>query len=188
MLQDSGNYNNEFIWEWNMVEIYPKVIHHIGVSVSKVDDAVRWYQDMLGFNVIKGPIDIPDDSPSTGIVFSRLFGPKFKKARAAWLSSGNQVGFELFQFIDPKAEERSDSSEYWKIGFSHICITDPNIEELCNMICSSGGEKLGDIQTVDEKKSHRLVYCKDPFDNIIEIFTHSYEQFNANQIENPGYR
>ena len=140
------------MWEWNMVEIYPKVISHIAVSVSNVDDAVRWYRDKLGFNVIKGPIDIPDDSPSTGKVFSHLFGPRFKEARVAWLSSGNQVGFELIQFIDPKAEERSDSSEYWKTGLSHICITDPNIEELCDIIRNSGGQKLGDIQTVDEKK------------------------------------
>jgi catechol 2,3-dioxygenase-like lactoylglutathione lyase family enzyme len=187
MLQDFGNYNNEIIWEWNKGEIYPKVINHIGVSVSNVDDAVCWYRDKLGFNVIRGPIDISDGCCSTGKVFSRLFGQRFKKARAAWLSSGNQVGLELIEFIDPKAEERSDSSEYWKTGFSHICITDPNIEELCKIICNSGGEKLGEIQTVDEKKSRRLVYCKDPFDNITEIFTHSYEQFNANQIETPSH-
>ena len=51
--------------------------------------------------------------------------------RIVWSSSGNQVGFEIFEYIDPKAEGRiNDNYEYWKSGFFHICITDSNIEEL----------------------------------------------------------
>lgn len=55
--------------------------------------------------------------------------------RIVWSSSGNQVGFEIFEYIDPKAERRiNDNFEYWKSGFFHICITDPNIEEYCKKI------------------------------------------------------
>jgi hypothetical protein len=38
--------------------------------------------------------------------------------RIVWSSSGNQVGFEIFEYIDPKAERRiNDNIEYWNSGF-----------------------------------------------------------------------
>jgi hypothetical protein len=38
--------------------------------------------------------------------------------RIVWSSSGNQVGFEIFEYIDPKAERRiNDNFEYWNSGF-----------------------------------------------------------------------
>ena len=62
--------------------------------------------------------------------------------RVVWLSSGNQVGIEIFEYLDPKAERRiNDNYEYWKSGFFHICVTDPNIEELCRRISESGGKQ-----------------------------------------------
>ena len=60
--------------------------------------------------------------------------------KMAWLSSANQVGFEIFEYIDPKAERRLHNFEYWKSGFIHICITDPNIEELCKKISEENNE------------------------------------------------
>jgi hypothetical protein len=34
--------------------------------------------------------------------------------------------FEVFEFVDPKEEQRENNFEYWKTGFFHIGITDPN--------------------------------------------------------------
>jgi hypothetical protein len=31
--------------------------------------------------------------------------------RMAWLSSANQVGFEIFEYIEPKAQRRQDNFE-----------------------------------------------------------------------------
>ena len=35
--------------------------------------------------------------------------------------------------------------EYWKSDFFHICITDPDIEELCKKISGSGSKKRSKI-------------------------------------------
>ena len=48
----------------------------------------------------------------------------------AHLAAANGVGFEIFQLIDPPHERKTQSLEYWKNGFFHICVTDPNVEEL----------------------------------------------------------
>ena len=97
--------------------------------------------------------------------------------RTVWLSSGNQVGIEIFEYLDPKAQRRiNDNFEYWKSGFIHICITDPNIDELCRKISESGGKQRSKIWDISPGKWSKIAFCEDPFGNIIEIYTHSYEQ------------
>jgi hypothetical protein len=48
---------------------------------------------------------------------------------------------DKFEYIEPKAERRTDNFEYWKSGFIHICITDPNIVGLCKKLSEIGGKK-----------------------------------------------
>jgi catechol 2,3-dioxygenase-like lactoylglutathione lyase family enzyme len=44
--------------------VYPKTINHIAISVTNLDKAVKRYQEVFGFTVINGPIEIVvDDSP-----------------------------------------------------------------------------------------------------------------------------
>ena len=44
--------------------VYPKTINHIAISVTNLDKAVKRYQEVFGFNVINGPVEIVvDDSP-----------------------------------------------------------------------------------------------------------------------------
>jgi hypothetical protein len=77
--------------------------------------AVNWYQEVLGFTVINGPVEFEADDSSLGMVVKDIHGPNFKKMRMVWLNSGNQVGIEIFEFLDPKAEKRiNDNFEYWK--------------------------------------------------------------------------
>lgn len=164
-----------------MTKSYPKVINHIGVSVIGLNRAVSWYEEVLGFTVLRRETIKVEDSSLASSNFKTIFGTNFKRVNVVWLSSGNSVGFELFEFEDPEAEQRANNFEYWKSGVFHICITDPNIEMLCKKITDSGGRQLTNILHVNNSKlHHKLAYCQDPFGNIIEIFTHSYEQFIAN--------
>jgi catechol 2,3-dioxygenase-like lactoylglutathione lyase family enzyme len=48
--------------------VYPKTINHIAVSVTNLDKAVKWYQEVIGFNVINGPVEIVADDSSLGMV------------------------------------------------------------------------------------------------------------------------
>jgi catechol 2,3-dioxygenase-like lactoylglutathione lyase family enzyme len=156
--------------------VYPRTINHIAVSVTDLNRAVKWYKEVFGFTVVNGPVEFEADDSSLGIAARDIHGPNFRKMRMVWLSSGNQVGFEMFEYIDPKAERRIDNFEYWKSGFFHICVTDPNIEELCKRISDSGGRQRSRIWDVDPEKGYKIAFCEDPFGNVIEIYTHSYER------------
>jgi hypothetical protein len=69
-------------------------------SAYLISRAIDFYKEVFGFNVIKGPINIMPDTPSIGLICKNIFGPRFKEVKIAWLSSGNNVGLEIFQFID----------------------------------------------------------------------------------------
>ena len=92
------------------------------------------------------------------------------------MAAANGFGLELFQLLDPPHERRERSLEYWKSGFFHICVTDPNIEELASRMASSGGRQRSKVWRIDSTTNdYRLCDRENPFGNIIEIYTHSYE-------------
>ena len=156
--------------------VYPKIINHIAVSVPSLDEAVKWYREVLGFTTVKQTEEFVVDDSLIGMAVKDIHGPRLKKMRMAWLSSANQIGFEIIEYVEPKAERRLDNFEYWKSGFIHICITDPNIEELCKRITESGGKQRSKIWEIVPDKGYKIAFCEDPFGNVIEIYDHSYEQ------------
>jgi hypothetical protein len=54
--------------------------------------------------MIRVPVEFVVDDSLTGKAVRDIHGPNLKKMRMAWLSSGNQVGLEIFEYIEPKAQ------------------------------------------------------------------------------------
>lgn len=87
------------------------------------------------------------------------------------MTSANGIGIEVFASMEPPQshgvlEERS----------IHICITEPDIDGLVARIIATGGRQLSKIwQDRVDQPTYRMAYCTDPFNNVIEIATHSYE-------------
>jgi catechol 2,3-dioxygenase-like lactoylglutathione lyase family enzyme len=45
--------------------VYPKIVNHIGVSVPNLEEAVKWYKDILGFTTVKQTVEfVADDGKS----------------------------------------------------------------------------------------------------------------------------
>ena len=72
--------------------VYPKTINHIAVSVPNLEEAMKWYTEILGFTVIKPPVEIVADDSLIGTAMKDIHGPKLKKMRMAWLSSVQSSG------------------------------------------------------------------------------------------------
>ncbi len=161
--------------------------NHVAVSVTDVAMAMRWYRDVMGMKVLMEPFEISAGNPAEAMsetsdsnlqsLVRAVFGPGIGKFLICHMVSGNGAGIELFQFIEPKAERREDNFEYWKTGFYHIAVTEPRIEELAERIASTEGKKRTGILELDPGSGKKICFCEDPFGNIIEIYSHSYEQF-----------
>jgi len=158
----------------------PKIINHIAISVPDLEEGMKWYQEVMGFTVVRGPAELDINDTWIGNVLRNIFGSKFRRLRIVWMSSGNNIGFEIFQFIEPKQVIKNQQIKYWAGGIIHVAITERNIEDLTKRIVETGGRQLSDICELNPKKHHKLVFCSDPFGNIIEIYSHSFEQFHAN--------
>ncbi|KYG60240.1 lactoylglutathione lyase family protein [Planococcus maritimus] len=153
---------------------YPRSFSHIGLSVPDLDKAVEFYTEVLGWYTIMEPAPVYNDDTAIGQMCRDVFGNDWKEFRIAHLATGDKVGVELFEF--PHNEKPENNFEYWKTGIFHFCIQDPNIEELVEKIKQHGGKQRMPIREYyPDDKPYKMVYVEDPFGNIFEIYTHSYE-------------
>ena len=156
--------------------------NHIGITVPDIDRAVDWYGSVLGFRLIfRQLIEYRPEVPEV----REIFGPKFTRAHQAHLLSANGVGIELFQFLDPPVEAPDESFRYWQTGIFHLCVTEHDLDGLVARIVANGGRQRTKIYAFLPGRPYRLVYCEDPFGNIIEAFSHSYAETFANM---PGWK
>lgn len=151
-------------------------LNHVAITVTDLEQAVKWYQKVLGFRLIGGPVEFVTDASLAGRALKDIYGENLKKMRTSWLLSENNVGLEIIEFVEPKSQRRQDDFKYWKSGIIHICITDPNIEGLCQKISEHGGKQRSDIWEIVPSKGYKIAFCEDPFGNIIEIYSNSYEE------------
>ncbi len=158
---------------------YPRVVNHIGLTVPDIFGAIDWYRDVLGFAHIMGPRLLEASSAATHET-PAIFGPRFRKAYQAHMLAANGVGLELFEFVEPRVERRADNFEYWKVGVFHICITDPDVDALAARIVATGGRQRIPAFEFVPGRPYRLVYCEDPWGNVIELFSHHYAEVFAN--------
>jgi catechol 2,3-dioxygenase-like lactoylglutathione lyase family enzyme len=168
--------------EGNTGRAYPRVITHIGATVADIEKAIRWYQEILGFQLLTGPLNVVADDSHFGQIASDLWGSGFGGGRVAELTGANGVCLELFEFSKPATAVRENNFEYWKTGMNHIAIVDPKIEDLARRIAETGGKCRGRIWTLFPGKPYKIVYCEDPFGNVIEIYSHSTEQTWSNVL------
>jgi catechol 2,3-dioxygenase-like lactoylglutathione lyase family enzyme len=160
--------------------LYPRVITHVGVTVTDIERAIQWYREIFGFQPLAGPVTLVADDSHFGQIATDIFGENFRSCRLAQMSGSNGVCLELFQFDDPQSVARKENFEYWKPGIFHFTIVEPAIEDLVQRIAESGGKARGRVWTLFPDKPYKMAYCEDPFGNIIEIYSHSTEQTWSN--------
>lgn len=81
-----------------------KAINHVAVSVPDLDKAIKWYHEVLGFNVLTEQIEGTSDNSHLGRLLSDIFGAILGLAH---MTFKNEAGFEVFEFIEPKDERPS---------------------------------------------------------------------------------
>lgn len=115
---------------------YPRTFSHIGLSVTDLDAAVKFYTEVMGWYLIMPPTDIQEDDSAIGVMCSDVFGGGWEKFRIAHLSTGDRVGVEIFEF--KAAAKPENNFEYWKTGVFHFCVQDPDVEGLAEKIVAAG--------------------------------------------------
>ncbi|MBY5920655.1 lactoylglutathione lyase family protein [Ferrimonas balearica] len=155
-------------------QTYPRTFSHIGISVPDLEAAVTFYTEVMGWYLIMAPTTIEQDDSAIGVMCDDVFGPGWGSFRIAHLATGDKIGIELFEFRN--AAQPENNFEYWKTGVFHFSVQDPDLEGLVEKILAAGGKQRMPVREYyPGEKPYRMVYMEDPFGNIIEIYSHSYE-------------
>lgn len=117
----------------------------------------------------------------------RIYGESLRRVKIAFLVSGNGVGIEFFEFIDPVMSQKA-TFDYTRGGVFHIALTDPDPDALAAKVLAAGGKQIGPFVepfgSLDE--TDRAVYLMDPWGNTIELLSCSFEQLLANRTRKTG--
>lgn len=156
---------------------YPRNLSHIGISVPDLEKAVKFYTEVMGWYVIMEPSVVEEENDTAiGKMCIDVFGTGWKSFKIAHLSTGDRMGVEMFEFNSSKNLKPKHEFNPYNTGIFHYCVQDPDIEGLIKKIVDHGGKQRMPIREYyPGEKPYRMVYMEDPFGNIIEIYTHSYE-------------
>lgn len=150
-------------------------IAHVGLTVPDLDAAVEWYGKVLGYRPMAPSGELRAGDGLHGAIARDLWKERFTSARLAHLGSSEGGVLELFEFATPEGVSSAEF-EYWRVGWSHICVVDPEIEELVATIVANGGHQISQIWTLFEGLPYRMVYTTDPWGTVVEIYTHSHAE------------
>jgi len=144
-------------------------VAHVGVTVTDLDRAVRWYGDVLGLEPIGAVVEVRAGDGHGGAVAADVFGSGFDRFRQAHLTGANGVALELFEFGAPPDD--------WRAGIFHVCFAVGDVGAVAARI----GRRTSRVWELFPGEPYRTCYCEDPFGNPIELYSHSHERTWANR-------
>jgi len=154
---------------------YPRSFSHIGITIPRINEAVKFYSEVMGWYVIMEPSKIKKETDTAiGRMCIDVFGEEWDEFEIAHMSTSDGIGIELFSF--PHGIKEAPKFNPFNTGLFHFCVQDPKIEELVDKIVSLGGKQRMPIREYyPDKKPYKMCYVEDPFGIVFEIYTHSYE-------------
>lgn len=136
-------------------------INHVSFTVSDLDRSIRFYNGILGLEIINISERLPEFAEkATGIKNAHL--------KIAYLKGGN-CSVELVQYLFPKGKKIDTTT--CNVGSAHICFNVENFVDVVRRLSRHEVKFIGDPLEipVGPNKGKRMMYIKDPDDNTLEL-------------------
>lgn len=135
--------------------------HHLALVVPDMDAAIRFFAEALDCVVVfSGSWSQPTP------LMDSLLGLEGSAARSSLLK-GPCGFFELFEFASPTAGPSAALPPHHP-GLRHMGIECEDPVAMAARIVAAGGTQLGEVIAIPGG-APAVVYCRDPFGNIIEF-------------------
>ncbi|TPH18112.1 VOC family protein [Litorilituus lipolyticus] len=159
-------------------------MNHIGIMVGDMEKAVEFYTQALGLTIVMGNTQVIEERESAiGRMCIAVFGEGFKGFNIAHLVTTDGIGVELFEMKE--RAERHDL-DFSRLGIFHFCLQSDNFASVIEKTEQYGGKVRMDIMRYhpeDDSKPAKMVYLEDPFGNLFELYSHSYEETYASDYD-----
>jgi len=81
-----------------------------------------------------------------------------------------------------ESTEGEPNPEPTQSGLFHLCVIDEDVEGLAARIDKAGGDHYSEVwQIFEDDDQYTLTYCRDPYGNLVEIYSHSHERIYSNR-------
>lgn len=147
---------------------------HVGVTVPNLSEAVKWYQEVFGYYLLAGPLEVLEDESALGQAAAHIYGEGFTRFQFAHMASPDGSGFELFQFDAPAYERPTENFDFWRSGVNHFAVTANDLEAFAAQVVAAGGRQRSAVVVTDADRDFAVVYLEDPWGNIFEACSHPY--------------
>jgi len=144
-------------------------IEHIGITVSDIDQAAKYFVETLGgkpiCEVLYEPVSGPDLERALGV-------PKGASIeRSVHLRIGEGPNIELFKYT---ADEQREGVRPCDFGLQHFAVYVDDIDAVAERVRKAGGEVLGEVDALPDFESgpgNRFVYTRLPWGGTMELIT-----------------
>ncbi len=134
---------------------------HPGLVVPDLERARQFYERMFGFCIIG------DEGWENDPAIDRGIGSSGSASRG-YMMAGHNCFLELFEFSAPPQEGQSPGAlGPHELGIRHLAFYVDNCRAEHQRFLNLGGGTLG--EPVGDDEHGWVVYCRDPFGNIIEL-------------------
>lgn len=140
------------------------MLHHTGLTVSNLDQSLRFWRDAMGMQVIF-------QQEKKGGYIETIVGEPGAHVRMAHLAfDGEGTRIELFEYVSPAAGHHIQRPA--DVGFTHICVACDDIEERLERLVAAGGVPFTGPVLVDTgaNAGGRGLYLRDPDGHVVELF------------------
>ena len=159
-------------------------MNHIGLFVGDMDKAIEFYTQALGLRLIMGNTKIEEERQTAiGKMCIAVFGEGFKGFNIAHMVTTDGIGVELFEMKE--RAERHDV-DFSRLGIFHFCLQTDDFEGVIEKTEKLGGKVRMDIMRYhpeDDSRPYKMVYLEDPFGNLFELYSHTYEETYSTEYE-----
>jgi catechol 2,3-dioxygenase-like lactoylglutathione lyase family enzyme len=134
-------------------------LRHVGITVSDIEEAITFYRDVLGFEVVR----IMDESGEHIDKFSALSQVNVRTVKMKDASGGM---IELLKYHSHPQQPNCD--DITRIGCSHFALTVNNLDLLVEKIVETGYTINCEPQLSPDGRV-KLTFCKGPDGVLLEL-------------------
>ncbi len=132
--------------------------HHYGVTVSDMDEALGFYRDTLGMEVV-------DQLSFASEEFSKFVGVADVDVDITFLDA-NGCAVELLEYNNPPGGDANEGVSNNDVGAAHFCLEVEDAQAVYDDL-SDEVEFINPPQTLEN--GARVAYMIDPDGNVVEI-------------------
>ena len=136
-----------------------KAIHHTAISTPDLDRLIKFYRDLMGFEV-----ESEFGWPAGIEVSDNILGVKDTAAKVAMLKLGD-FRLELFQFSSPEPKSSDPNRPVIDHGLTHLAFTVEDIQTEYDRLVKAGMIFHCPPQNIGST----VTYGRDPDGNVVEL-------------------